>query len=148
MMDKMNFNDVVKSFFLGMFIGFVLLWFSPAPLDVKEAVTTVLSSSSIGFIVGLLTEWVTAQLPISMAKKWVYFAVNNTVALLVTLLIMSVLFFMMPKERLGIREALPILMMILVLVSAGNLVDILAFKKSNKQLEAYKTHVQNNLKKN
>lgn len=61
---------------------------------------------------------------------------------------MSVLFFMMPIEHLGIREAFPILILILVLVSAGNLVDILALKKSNKQLEAYKVHVQNNLKKN
>ncbi|MUT64682.1 hypothetical protein [Paenibacillus sp. NEAU-GSW1] len=138
-MEKINFENIIKSFFLGLFIG-VVLQFNGSAADIQFSyrVLSVLASGSIGFIIGFLTEWITAILPITIAKARTYFFINNFIALIVTAFIMTVLILVTNGETESRGGLVPVFLIVLSIVCAANLFDYLMYRRAQSRLKTYK----------
>jgi hypothetical protein len=139
-MEKVNLENIIKSYFLGIFIGIVLQF---VPLkDNIEASTSysylkLLASGSLGFIIGFITEWVTSKLPISLAKPRNYFFINNLIAIIATALIMVFSIMVTNGNIESIKEFAPILLIILGIVLVANIADYMIFYRTQNQLKKY-----------
>lgn len=87
----MNIGNVVKSFFLGLGIGLVVLVLTSDAGTIGLRLLSVLASGGIGMLVGLVTEWLTSLLPIRLARPRTYFLINGAIAVIVTAVIMLTL---------------------------------------------------------
>ncbi|MCR8844463.1 hypothetical protein NQ117_12280 [Paenibacillus sp. SC116] len=137
-MENIHLINVVKSFFLGLFIGVILQFTGQSDVSLSNAILVVLASGSIGFIVGLLTEWLTSILPISMAKARTYFFINNLIALVVTTLIM-ICSMMITNMSMGkAKESIWILWIVLGVICIANLFDYLMYRRAQRKLQTFK----------
>lgn len=137
-MENLNFVNVIKSFFLGIGIGLLLQLQATAEQELAYRVMSVLASGSIGFLVGLVTEWLTASLPISLARVRTYFLINGLIALIVTatlMLAMNAIATGMTGEQ---PDFAPVLGIVLSIVAAANLLDYSLYRRTRRRLERYK----------
>ncbi|TVX89757.1 hypothetical protein [Paenibacillus agilis] len=137
-MENIHFINVVKSFFLGLFIGVILQFTGHSDVSQSNAILVVLASGSIGFIVGLLTEWLTSILPISMAKARTYFFINNLIALVVTTLIMACSMMITDVSLEKAKELFWILWIVLSIICAANLFDYFMYRRAQHKLKTFK----------
>lgn len=136
-MEKVNLKNIIKSFFLGIFIGFVLQFNNDADTLVSNRILILLASGSIGFIIGFITEFATSILPISIAKPRVYFFISNLISLVVTGLI--IVFSMIISDGIeNKKEFLPMACIILCIVFAANIVDYVIYQRTQNRLKKYK----------
>lgn len=143
-MENINFINIIKSFFLGLFIGVLLQFYDSPDVQLPYRIVTVLASGSIGFIIGFITEWLTSLLPISMARARTYFFINNLIALIVTTLIMAALVLSTSKQLEHQAELMPILLIVLGIVCIANGFDYMMYRRAQKKLEAFKSVMDNN----
>lgn len=141
-MEKINAGNVIKSFFLGLFIGLILQGMDHTNALISYKVMTVLASGSIGFIIGLLTEWLTSLLPIGMAKAGTYFFINNCLALVVTTILLSSLLLAAGGEVERKVGFLPVLLMVLGIICIANLTDYVMYRRAQHQLNSFKARMK------
>jgi len=141
-MGKINFENIIKSFFLGLFIGMILQWQSRADVLLQYQVLAVLASGSVGFIVGFITEWLTSILPISMANARTYFLINNAIALIVTTLIMGFLLSIASDTMEGSGGFAPVLLIVLGMICLANLFDYMMYRRAQHKLRTYQASME------
>lgn len=140
-MEKVNLVNIIKSFFLGIFIGIVLQF-----IQLKDDVVVsasyrylmILASGSMGFIIGFITEGVTSILPISIAKPRNYFFINNLIAIVATALIMVFSMIVTNGKMENKKEFVPMLLIVLGIVFMANIVDYMMYHRVQNKLKIYK----------
>ncbi|URN95852.1 MAG: hypothetical protein NAG76_06295 [Candidatus Pristimantibacillus lignocellulolyticus] len=137
-MDKIHLENIIKSFFLGLFIGILLQFFNDTNVLFEYKIVTVLASGSIGFIIGFITEWLTAILPISIANSKIYFFINNLIALIITTLIMLSLVIIADGQMDKQGEFIPILSIVLSIICIANLFDYMMYRRVQQKLKTFK----------
>ncbi|MHA7133107.1 hypothetical protein [Oerskovia turbata] len=135
----MNFQDVVKSFFLGLGIGVVVLVANPGAGSLGLRALTVLASGGIGLLVGLVTEWLTSLLPVRLARPRTYFLLNGLIALATTTAIMLGLVALAGGMETAGRDAAargwwPVVALVLAIVVVANVADYLVFRWTRARL--------------
>lgn len=143
-MDNINLVNIIKSFFLGLFIGAILQVYDRSDVELSYRVLSVLASGSIGFIIGFITEWLTSVFPITMARARTYFFINNLLALIVTTIIMICLTLINSKQVDSELKLLPILWIVLSIVCIANLFDYMMYRRAQKKLQAFKAIMNDN----
>lgn len=141
-MEKIHLENIIKSFFLGLFMGVVLQFYDHSDMLFAYRVFAVLASGSIGFIIGFITEWLTSILPISMAKARTYFFINNLIALIVTAFIMASLIMITSGELENRGEFTPIVLTVLGIVCLANLFDYMMYRRAQNKLKTYKERMK------
>lgn len=141
-MEKINLENIIKSFFLGIFMGIVLQFYDRTEALASYQVLTVLASGSIGFIIGFITEWLTAILPISIANARMYFFINNLIALLVTSFIMAALLFITSSDMETEQQFMPVLLIVLGIICIANLFDYLMYRRAQNRLKTFKALIK------
>ncbi|WP_138754537.1 hypothetical protein [Paenibacillus sinopodophylli] len=141
-METIHFENIIKSFFLGIFMGIVLQFYDHADMLIGYKVLTVLASGSIGFIIGLLTEWLTAILPLSMANARMYFFINNLIALLVTTCIMASLLWITSSDIENKQSFVPTLSIVLGIICIANLFDYMMYRRAQNKLKTLKAFLK------
>lgn len=137
-MEKVNFENIIKSFFLGIFIGVILQIYANVTVSVSYRFLLVLASGGIGFIIGFITEWLTSILPISLANSRNYFFINNVIALAVTALIVFAFMVVTGSETESKGEFLPVLSIILGIVCVANIMDYIMYRRAQNKLGKFK----------
>ncbi|WP_042169593.1 hypothetical protein [Paenibacillus gorillae] len=137
-MEKIHLENSIKSFFLGLFIGVILLFFNSGDVQVSYKVLTILASGSIGFIIGFITEWLTSILPISMANPRNYFLINNLIALIVTIIILTSLAWIAGGNSEGKGNFTLICLTVLSIICTANLFDYIAYRRAQRKLKLFK----------
>ncbi|WP_028545568.1 hypothetical protein [Paenibacillus taiwanensis] len=141
-MENINFQNTVKSFFLGLFIGIVLQLIDNKDVLLTERLLAILASGSIGFIIGLITEWLTAILPIRIARVRTYFFINNLIALVVTSLIMAALIWTTHRKIEAQGELVSMMLIVLGIVCIANLIDYVMYRRAQHQLDTFKARMK------
>lgn len=141
-MDTVNFANVIKSFFLGILIGVIIQLQTPPGLLLSYKVMSVLASGSIGFIIGLTTEWITSVLPIRIARMRTYFLVNGLIALSVTLILMIALSALAANDGLNQEGFLPVGLLVLGIVGTANLLDYMWYRRTQHKLDSFKASMK------
>lgn len=141
-MENVHFQNVIKSFFLGLMLGVILQFADNTEALFSYRVLTVLASGSIGFIIGFVTEWLTSILPISMANARTYFFINNLIALAVATLIMVALFAIAGNEREGVESFVPVLAIVLGIICIANLFDYFMYRRAQTKLRHFKAMIK------
>jgi len=141
-MENINLENIIKSFFLGLFMGIILQFYDKSDVLFEYKVLTVLASGSIGFIIGFITEWLTAILPIRIANARTYFFINNLIALVVTTIIMAALILITSSEMENKGEFMPVLMIVLGIICIANLFDYLMYRRAQNKLKTFKALIQ------
>ncbi|WP_246628136.1 hypothetical protein [Paenibacillus oenotherae] len=137
-------ENVIKSFFLGLFIGIILQLYGHAEVLFKYKVVTVLASGSVGFIIGFITEWLTSILPIRMANSRTYFFINNLIAVIVTTFIMASLLLVTSSEMEDEGEFTPVLLIVLSIICIANLFDYMMYRRAQNKLKTFKAMIEDN----
>ncbi|WP_141505100.1 hypothetical protein [Paenibacillus luteus] len=137
-MENINFENIIKSFFLGIFIGVILQFYDHTEMQYAYKVMAVLASGSIGFIIGLITEWLTAILPISLANARTYFFINNLIALIVAAFIMASLIMITSHTMENKEGFMPIVWIVLGMICIANLFDYLMYRRAQNKLKTFK----------
>ncbi len=137
-MDKINLANIIKSYFLGVFIGFIIQLNGDMDIPFKYWVIILMSSGSVGFIIGFITEVLTALLPVSIAMTKTYFIINNLISLIVAALIMSLSVYIMNDELQLQSDFFQVVVMVLSIIFVANLVDYMRYRKSQIHLLQYK----------
>jgi uncharacterized protein YacL len=142
-MDNIHFENIIKSFFLGLFIGVILQFYDRSDVRFEYQALRVLASGSIGFIIGFITEWLTSILPIHLANARMYFFINNFIALAVTAIIMAATFVMFTSsEAMNAEEITPIILIVLGIVCLANLFDYLMYRRAQNKLRTFKALIE------
>jgi len=137
-MEKVNLENIIKSFFLGIFIGVILQFYVNVTVSASYRFLLVLTSGGIGFVIGFITEWLTSRLPISLANPRNYFFINNLIALAVTALIVTAAMVVTGSEIESIREFIPVLSIVLVIVCAANIGEYIKYRRAQNKLGRFK----------
>ncbi|WP_372631159.1 hypothetical protein [Cohnella sp.] len=137
-MEKINGKNVIKSFFLGLFIGVILQAYDPANLSIFDRVVSVLASGIVGFVIGFITEGLTARLPIRIANARTYFFINNLIALVVTAVIVGFLILIPNRALENQGQWLPVILTVLGIVCAANALDYWMYRRTQAKLESFK----------
>ncbi|MFD0590940.1 hypothetical protein ACFQZE_23375 [Paenibacillus sp. GCM10027627] len=141
-MEKINLESVVKSFFLGLLIGVVLQVYDEADVQLSYKVLSVLASGSIGFIIGLVTEWLTSKLPVSLAKVRTYFFINNLIALMVAAFIMALLIMISGSDMETEGGFTSLFLIVLGMICLANLFDYMMYRRAQHKLESFKSSIK------
>lgn len=142
-MEKVNLENIIKSFFLGIFIGVVLQFNDNGDGTITIRFIILLASGSMGFIIGFITELLTSILPITMAKSWTYFIVSNLIALIVTAIIMLFSIILTNDSIKDKRELIPIVFIVLSIVFVANIIDYIMYIRAQKKLKTFKQMLEN-----
>lgn len=140
-MEKVNFKNIIKSYFLGIFICIVILLFQlkdNTETSASDIYLILLASGSMGFIIGLITERVTSILPISIAKPRNYFFINNLIAIGTTALIMLFSTILIKGNIARKKEFIPLVLIIIGIVFIANIMDYMMYQRAQSQLKKYK----------
>lgn len=127
----MNIGNVVKSFFLGLGIGLVVLVLTSDAGTIGLRLLSVLASGGIGMLVGLVTEWLTSLLPIRLARPRTYFLINGAIAVIVTAVIMLTLMAFSGWRGAGMWR---LIVVVLAIVMVANIVDYLLYRRTMTRL--------------
>lgn len=140
-MEKINRANIVKSFFLGMFIGGFFQWGSDGGFWIPGTLLVLTASGMIGLVIGWITELATSMLPISMARPHIYFLLNGGISLIIT---GAMIFFSLTiaggPEAAG--EILSMLWPILAIVLAANVGDFIIYQETHRRLKKYKEAIR------
>ncbi|MBB3110868.1 uncharacterized protein YacL [Paenibacillus phyllosphaerae] len=143
-MENIHFGNMIKSFFLGLFLGIILQVYDPSDALFEDKVMAVLASGSIGFMVGLLTEWLTSVLPIRLANARMYFFINNLIALAVTTMIMGALILISGSRAGDKGEFVSALIIVLSIICIANLFDYLMYRRAQLKLKRFQASLEAN----
>jgi len=141
-MEKIHLENIIKSFFLGLFIGLLLQFYNDTDVLLAYKIMAVLASGSIGFLIGFITEWLTAILPISIANSKMYFFINNLIALIVTTLIMVSFIMIAGGQMENQGEFIPILWIVLGIICIANLFDYMMYRRVQHKLTTFKALIK------
>lgn len=140
-MSKINFINIIKSVFLGAFIGICFHLYTGSHHTFLEWLYIVLISGLIGFVIGGITEAATAFLPISIARPKIYFLINGLIAIVVAAIV-----FLLINRFFGTRsmtsEDILRFVIIIMIMNLANILDYFMYKRANKRLKAYKKRIE------
>ena len=135
-MSKINMEDVVKSFFVGIAVGLALSGFATGSADMVTRVLSVLAAGAIGLLIGFVTEAFTALLPIRIARTRTYFFINNLIAIVVTTAVMLALVALSGGASPTPLGWWPVIGVAVSIVSVANLIDFLMYRRAQQKLRA------------
>lgn len=135
-MAKINTDDVVKSFFVGIAVGLALIAFAPGSADLVTRVLGVLASGAIGLLIGFVTEVLTALLPLRLARTRTYFFINNLIAIVVTTVVMLSLVALSGGAAPTPFGWWPVVGVAVSVVTVANFVDFLMYRRTQSRLRA------------
>lgn len=141
-MENVHFGNIIKSFFLGLFIGVILQFYDNGDVLLTYKVFAVLASGGVGFIIGFMTEWLTSKLPISMAKARTYFFINNLIAVIITTIIMASLLMMTSSTMDNRGEFMPVLWIVLGIICIANLFDYMMYRRAQHKLKTFQSFIK------
>lgn len=141
-MENIHLENIIKSFFLGLFIGVILQFYDHSDALFEYKVLSVLASGSVGFIIGFITEWLTSILPIRMANARTYFFINNLIALVITTIIMASLIMITISKTANKGEFTPILLIVLGIICIANLFDYMMYRRAQNKLKIFKAWIK------
>lgn len=132
----MNYENVVKSFFLGLGIGSVLQVLGGVPIATWTWALGILASGALGLIIGFVTEWLTALLPLRIARTRTFFLVNNVIAVVITALVMALLYVFADEAARALWNWWEATGVIVGIVCIANVVDYFFYRRAQRQLHA------------
>lgn len=141
-MEKIHLDNIIKSIILGLFIGVILQFSDNTNIKFSYRVLAILASGCVGFFIGLVTEWLTAILPISMANARTYFLINNLIALIVTTVIMMSLIIITNSEMVKKGEFISVLLIVLGIICLANLSDYMMYRRAQNKLRKFKAMIK------
>lgn len=143
MFNKVNIHNIFYSIYIGLFIGALIQLYNGQDSNSSfiTSVVMVLISGLIGLVIGSITEFLTSLLPVSMASIHRYYVVNNTIAVVVTLCVLTSLRGLL-NISLSTKEDVYMLVSICFIVSACNSLVYIKHKKLNKHLSQYHNSVK------
>jgi len=130
----MNYENVVKSFFLGAVIGMVLQVVNPVPTMGWPLAIGILTSGAVGLLIGLVTEWLTSLLPLRLARTATFFAVNNLIAVVISAIAMVLLLVFADAETSARWNWWSLIGVVVTIVCVANLADYLLYRQSQRRL--------------
>lgn len=133
----MNLTNVVRSLFLGLGIGALLQFSIGAEASLLDRALTVLASGALGLVIGFVTEWLTSLLPIRIARTRTYFALNNAIALAVTLIVMLALVLLFGEHADSTWGFWPVIGVVLAIVCAANIAEYLLYRRTQSRLRVF-----------
>ncbi|UNC91322.1 hypothetical protein [Candidatus Contubernalis alkaliaceticus] len=133
-MEKVHLENIIKSFFLGIFIGVILQFNANVTVSTSYRLMLILATGGIGFVIGFITEWLTSIISIKLANPRNYFFINNVIALSVTALIVFLYMVVTGSETESKVEFIPALFIILGIVCAANIVDYIMYRRAQNRL--------------
>lgn len=131
-----NYQNVVKSFFLGIGIGATLQVLGGVQPATWLWVAGILASGALGLVIGFLTEWLTSLLPLRIARTQTYFFFNNLIAVVITATVMVLLFAFADDDARARWNLWPIIGLIVAIVCVANFVDYLLYARAQRRLHA------------
>ncbi|WP_105616402.1 hypothetical protein [Vallitalea okinawensis] len=137
MLEKMNVKNIVYSVYLGLFIGASIQFYFGQHRNIGLFLVVLIISGIIGLLIGGITEFFTALLPISIATTNKYYLFNNIIALMVTLIVFASIsrFIDLSKHP---KNNIYMMLFICCTISICNLLVYTNHKRINKRLEKYK----------
>lgn len=141
MLNKINGQSIVKSFYLGVLIGLGIQIYLQAYEDLFYFILSLMFSGIVGLIIGTVTEVITSLFPISIAKPKTYFFINNCVAVGVTAMLFIIGQTYL-KSDLSSDVYFKLIGAICAVVAVANVLDYLNYKRTNKKLMAYKKSIE------
>ena len=138
-MSKINFINIMKSFFLGVFIGICLN--AGSHNTFWEWLYIALIGGLIGFVIGGITEVATAFLPISIAKPKIYFLINGLIAVGVAVVVFLLINHFFNAKSMTTEDIVKFVMIIMI-INLANILDYFMYKRANKKLKIYKERIE------
>lgn len=135
MLKKINYMNIFKSLFLGIFVGAVVIAYLNGYESAQVFMLQLLLSGVAGLLIGAVTEIITALLPIDIAKTSTFFFINNMVAIITTVFILFVTFTIIGGNMKEV--SLEILIISCILIAIANVIDYLMYKNTNRKLQDY-----------
>lgn len=140
-MSKVNFINIIRSSFLGVFIGICFNLYISSHYTFTEWFYFALISGLIGLVIGGITEVATAFLPISIAKPRVYFSINGLIAIVVAAIVFLLINHFWGTNGITKDEIVTIVIIIMIMTLA-NILDYVMYKKANKKLKIFKERIE------
>lgn len=135
MLEKVNYQGIIKSLYLGLGIGVIIQVFLSENKELSLIIISIIASGVIGLLIGAITEFVTAMLPITLARPNMYFFINNLIALfVVTLILLSTNFI----AEVTADEFSRILLWVICIVLVANGIDYVMYRYTNRKLINFK----------
>lgn len=131
----MDVSAIAKSGLLGLIIGTVLAVIGSAGTTPLERVVTVLLCGIIGLAIGTATEWLTSLLPTRIARTATYFVISAAIAITISAIVTAALIAISPGVVGYHLWAIPLI--VVTIVSIGNLVDYQMYRRTQRRLAAY-----------
>lgn len=141
MMARINQKNIINSIWLGMFIGLSIQVYTDRWTSFVFIVLSIFLSGVIGLVIGFISELLTALLPITIANPKSYFAINNLIAIIVTLIIILGLHRLYPRD-LSQSNLRNIILIILSIIAIANLADYLFYRNTNRKLKRYQKRMK------
>lgn len=141
MLKKINYMNIFKSLFLGIFVGAVVIAYLNGYESAQVSMLQLLLSGVAGLLIGAVTEIITSLLPIDIAKTSTFFFINNMVAIITTVFILFVTFTIIGENMKEV--SLEILIISCIIIAIANVIDYLMYKNTNRKLQDYQK--KNNL---
>lgn len=132
----MNSSNVVKSFFIGVGIGLLVLLLAQGAATLAEQVLTLLGSGAVGLLIGLATEWLTSLLPTRIARSRTYFFINNLIAIVITTAVMLVLVWLVGDDLSAGTLWWPLVAAAIAVVGVTNYVEYRLHRRTQARLIA------------
>lgn len=141
MLQKINIKAIINSIWLGLFIGLVLQVYLGNFKEPMNAFISIVVSGIIGFLIGGITEVITAMLPISLAKPSLYFLLNGLIAFFTTIVLLVLISMMV---HVDVTDAVygRVILTVLIIVLLANIVDWLFYVRTNRKLNHYKSTIK------
>lgn len=135
MLKNINYTNIFKSLFLGIFVGAVVIASLNGYESAQVFILQLLLSGVAGLLIGAVTEIITALLPIDIAKTSIFFFINNMVAIITTVFILFVTFTIIGENMKEV--SLEILIISCIIIAIANIIDYLMYKNTNRKLQDY-----------
>lgn len=140
-MSRVNFINIIKSVFLGVFIGICLHLYAGSHNTFGEWLYIALISGIIGFVIGGITEVATAFLPVSIARPKVYFLINGLIAVVVAAIVFLLINRFFGTKSMTNDDILKFVLIIMIM-NLANILDYFMYKRANKKLKMYKERIE------
>lgn len=137
MWKRINFKNILYSGYLGLFMGLVIQVLYGQYKYINLFILVLIASTLVGIIIGAITEFLTALLPIRLASTKVYYAVNNVFALIATVTIYALFTSMLDLKKYP-KNNIAMLITICSFITFCNLIVYFRHKYINRKLQEYK----------
>jgi len=136
MFSNINYKNIFHSSWIGMLISIIAQIIIGNTAESGIIPAAIAAGAGIGFVIGIITETITAILPISIAKTGLFFFINNLIAILTTIFILFILAYT-GKMIMDIHTLKSVIPIAVIIIAVINLFDYIMYKRTNRKLKSY-----------